>query len=288
MHVYSGSPLYNAESYSRWHSYPPPYWYNNSWYYATPWLWYDGNPHGSYTYTQWQSKITARMSQPSPVTMSMWGSYSTDGSGTIYAKFRNDSTATISGNVLFVIVEDSLYYVGSNGDAWHNHVARDYIPNVTGTPVSIPPGDSVTISQAFTTQASWILNRLSIISFLQNPILSPDSIKDVKQGGMIKIENLAIKDNGNKSIVQKVMPVPNPCVDGTKFTFQLNNGTAYDVKIYDECGSLVRELSGIASGQIDNLRWDLKDNNNNRVNAGVYFYRFTSDEIISNGKIVVR
>ncbi|OGC41872.1 hypothetical protein A2Y85_01840 [candidate division WOR-3 bacterium RBG_13_43_14] len=190
--------------------------------------------------------------------------------------------------MLFVITEDSLYYAAPNGDNWHNHVARDYIPDITGISVSIPPGDSATISQPFTTQTSWNLNRLEIVSFLQNPNLSPDSTKEVKQGGMIRIVNLAIQDYDHKHLAQKVLPTPNPCIDGTKFTFQLNNGSSYNINIYDECGSLVRRLSGVATGQIDNLHWDLKDNDNNRVNAGVYFFLFASDETNSNGKIVVR
>ena len=73
MHVVSSYPLYCAEALQRMYTYRPPY--NGG--YATPWLWYDGDQHGSYSYSLWESKITTRMAQPAPVTVTMWGDYST-------------------------------------------------------------------------------------------------------------------------------------------------------------------------------------------------------------------
>ncbi|HEC78754.1 MAG TPA: Omp28-related outer membrane protein [candidate division WOR-3 bacterium] len=291
MHISSSYPLYCAEAVQRMYTYPPPYYYNGSWYYATPWLWYDGDPHGSYTYSTWESKITSRMSQPSPVTVTMWGDYDPGtGTGTINAQFRNDSTATLNGRVLFVITEDSLYYAAPNGDYWHNHVARDYIPNQNGQSVSIAPGDSVTVTQSFTIQSGWDDSMCEIVTFIQNPTLASDSTKEVWQGGIVKVLDLiGIKEESSKTTtVQKISPVPNPCVNGTNFQFELPIGSHYEISIFDITGRLITKMTGTATGNRESIKWSLKDDTGSQVGAGVYFYRFDSQTLTTNGKIVVR
>lgn len=190
MHIANNSyGMYLAEAVQRMTWYPPPQ--GGSYY--TPWLWYDGNQHGSYDYANWQSRIVSRMNQTSPVTITMWGTYNPGTrSGTIYARYRNDGTFTINGNALFVLDEDSIYQPTPNGDQWHNHVARDYIPNYVGSSVSIPAGDSVTVSQPFTLQLGWNSNRCEIVTWIQNPVMQSDSTKEIWQGSIKKINQLPV------------------------------------------------------------------------------------------------
>ncbi|UCG92790.1 MAG: T9SS type A sorting domain-containing protein [candidate division WOR-3 bacterium] len=291
MHVWSGYPLYNSEADQRWHSYPPPYYYQGQWWYATPWLWIDGDPHGSYIYSQWESKIVDRMNQPAPVTATMWGYYvPASNSGTIFAQFRNDSTAAISGYVLFVITEDSVYVpTMPNGDDWHNQVARDYLPDHIGMPVSVPAGDSVTVSQPFTIGASWNEEKCKIVAWIQDEILQPDSIKEIWQGCKIDLSELGIEEQHAKDIyLQKINPAPNPCVNGTNFSFNLPAGVEYRINIFDIIGRHVKTLSGISSGRQEVIAWDLKDDTGTQLGAGVYLFRFESNEVNTAGKIVVR
>ena len=190
-HIRTADHFYCPEGRSRFYSYPPPY--NGG--YVTPWLWYDGDTHGSYTYTQWEAKIVARMLQPAPVTITMWGHYvAVDDTGRIYAQFRNDSTDIIQGNVLFIITEDSLYYAAINGDMWHNHVSRDYIPNHIGVYVSIPAGDSVIVNQPLYLDSAWQWSMCEIKTFIQDERLQPDSTKEVRQGGILKVTDLTFID----------------------------------------------------------------------------------------------
>jgi len=58
-HIYSASPLYNAEANAKWRLYPPPY--NGG--YATPWLWVDGKNRG-YNYNSWENYIYDQMLVP--------------------------------------------------------------------------------------------------------------------------------------------------------------------------------------------------------------------------------
>ncbi|MGQ9664084.1 MAG: Omp28-related outer membrane protein [bacterium] len=289
MHITSGYPFYSAEAYQRWRSYPPPYYYGGTWYYATPWLWYDGDPHGSYNYTTWQSKITNEMNKPAPFTCTMWGTY-TPPNGVVYAKFRNDSTATVTGRIRFVLTEDSLYYAAPNGDYWHNHVARDYLPDTSGTAVTLAPGDSITVSRNFTIQTGWNANKCEIVTWIQSTVLLSDSTRDIWQGGMIKVSQLTYieEDGSEKRLTEKITPVPNPCVNKTTFSFKLNSGTMYQINIFDVSGRKIRTIQGRATGDEQMITWDLKDVSGLKVGSGVYLYRFESKETTSSGKIVIR
>ncbi len=287
MHVSSSYPLYCAEAYQRFRFYLPPY--NGG--YATPWLWYDGDPHGSYTYSQWESKIVTEMNRPAPFTCTMWGSYNQGtGNGTVFAKFRNDSTATLTGKIRFVLTEDSLYYSAPNGDLWHNHVARDYLPDTGGTQVTLAPGDSVTVSRNFTVQASWNASRCEIVTWIQSNTILPDSTRDIWQGGLIKISNLTQieEDEQENLVITSIKPFPNPCVNHTTFSFKFDTGAHYRITIFDISGRKIRTISGIATGNEQNTQWDLKNNSGNRISAGVYFYRFEADQVNDTGKIVIR
>jgi len=134
MHIDLQFPLALPEARARWFTYPPPYPSGQSWSYVTPWIWCDGDPHcydiQPFVFLAWDSLLADRMNVPSPFTITMWGDWNPgSGTGTINAQFQNDSTDALAGRVLFVITEDSINYAGPNGDAWHNQVARDYIPD---------------------------------------------------------------------------------------------------------------------------------------------------------------
>lgn len=293
MHVSSNAyGMYLYEARQRWFSYPPPYWYNGSWYWATPWLWYDGDPHSDW-YTTWASKIVNRMNQPAPVTINMWGDYNASSmTGTIYAQFRNDATETLNGRVLFVITEDSIYTYPPvpNGDVWHNYVARDYLPNYTGTLVSIPAGDSVTVTYPFTIQTSWDENRCDIITFIQDTQFQADSTKEVWQGGIKPVMELVGVEEDKSEVVpvSMVSAAPNPCIKNTTFSFELPISTNYRIDIYDVSGRRVKSLQGIAHTTQESVVWDITNEQGSRISAGVYMYRFESDALSTSGKIVVR
>ncbi len=275
MHLRSGYPLYSPEAYARMQYYPSSQWF-------TPNLILDGTPRGS-SYSGWQSAIVSRMNQPAPMRISMWGTYSS-GSGMIYARYYNDSIASVTAYVYFVIIEDSIYYAAPNGDQWHNAVARDYVPNQIGQQVTIPAGDSTTVSQNFTIQSGWNVNRCKIVTWIQN-----NSTREVYQAGFIKVTELtAVEESHNENVVSKVSSVPNPCVNGTKIQFSINKGISWRILIFDVLGREIKKVEGIGAGTIQTVEWNLLDKNNNRVKSGVYFYRLISPELNSNGKIVVR
>jgi len=280
MHVVNnGSPLYCAEANARMGYYQSPYY--------TPWLYRDGTSVGS-SYSSWRSGIVTRMNQASPMTQSLWGSYNpATRTGIIYAKFRNDSTASVTARIYFVITEDSCYYIhpGGNGDAWHNHVARDYLPNQTGTLVTIASGDSATQNRAFTLNAGWNASRCKILTWIQ-----ADGTRNAFQGGIQIVTNLpsSVEEGTSPERLASVALAPNPCRDVTRFQFQTPTGSEYQIRIFDVTGRLVCSISGTSRSDIETVAWNCRDDNGKAVVSGVYLYRFESPGVKTTGKIVVR
>ncbi|MGQ9535414.1 MAG: T9SS type A sorting domain-containing protein [bacterium] len=183
-----------------------------------------------------------------------------------------------------MIIEDSCYYAAPNGDQRHNHVARDYVPNQIGQQVIIPPGDSATLTQNFTIQSGWNVSRCKIVTWIQN-----SSTREVYQAGFIKVSDLTgINEGQNATIYKKVVSMPNPCVNGTKFQFNISSGKEWKMLIFDVLGREIQRFYGTGNGTHQSFEWDLHDNRGNRVKSGIYFYRFISPELNTTGKIVVR
>jgi hypothetical protein len=230
------------------------------------------------------------MNQPAPVTISMWGDYTpTTGTGTIYAQFRNDSTAQLDGRVIFVITEDSIYYQAPNGMDWHNHVPKDYLPDNNGVLVSIPAGDSATESQPFTIPPEWDINHCTILTWFQNDVMQPDSTKEIWQGGMIDVLELGVSEK--EHLIRpagKINVYPNPCAKGTKFNFSLPAGKEYRIDFFNVAGRRVKTLKGISSGNSQSTTWNLRDDKGVPVTSGVYFYCFESDRKRIGGKLVIK
>ena len=277
----TGTPVYLYEARQRMGYYPPTAPPSS---YYTPWLWLDGDQSPSYNYGSWPTYITNRLSLASPITESLWGECNLQtGNGTIYARFQNDSNATVNANVLFVITEDNLHYLMPNGDSMHNHVARDYIPSYTGNPVSIPSGSQQTISYPFTISSSWNAHNVEIVAFIQNQTLIGNA-KEVIQGGKISLISLpGVEESHNDIPIEQAVKVsPNPNINGAKFSFSLPAGTHYTINIFDAAGRSVKTLTGFASGKNDFVQWTA----NSR--AGIYFYNFESNVTNTSGKIIVK
>lgn len=200
--IYADTLLYNLEAYQRWQSLPGDH--------IAPQLYIDGHRHPGWYY-QWEDSIVPRMNIPATVTISMTGSFDPgNGQGFITATYRNDSTAAIQGRVMFVIVEDSIYFMDSLAGQmkeWHNHTARDYIPGPLGIMLTIAPGDSVTYTQPFSIPSTWRYNYCSIITFIQDTIIRPDTVtQNIWQGAMMQVSTLIGAAEENKKCFDVRLP----------------------------------------------------------------------------------
>ncbi len=280
-------PLYSAEGRTRTRYYLPPI----SGGYYTPFLWCDGRQRGTTYSSTWRPYIVSKLSQPANATLTSWGVYlPAQDSGRIYVKVHNDSTGTMKGYVRFVLTEDSCYYVGPNSDPWHNHVARDYLPDTSGTYAQLAASDSVIVYRDFRVQSGWNENRCKIVYWYQNDSLRADSSKPVYQAGVKNIMDMAVavEEVNSGSCAGSLTLAPNPCRDKTVFRFQVPLHSQYTIKIFDISGRCVRAMTGITSSNVQNTAWNLRADQGDRVNSGVYLYTFESAALTIKGKIVVR
>ena len=237
----------------------------------------------------WRPYINSRVNQPAPFTLGMTGNYSAStNTGTITASYQNDSTAAITGRVYFVITEDSLYHQDPNGHAWHNHMARDMLPDETGELVTINPGQTLDISRNFTIDAAWNEEKCYIVTWIQAAAPS----RNVYQAGEIEVMDLvvSIEENNNNGIQQwSVTLVNNPSsADNIRFALSIPQGTPYGIEIFDAIGRKITEINGTILNDREIVSCNLNHDNNSHASAGVYFYRFMSPVHQANGKIIVR
>jgi hypothetical protein len=191
--------------------------------------------------------------------------------------------------VQFVITEDSLYYVGPNNDPWHNHVARDYLPDHNGEVVTIPPGDSLILSRSFTIDPTWDETMIELVTWIQDDYMQPDTIKEIWQGGLIKLTELAgIAEEPSPDINPfKVEALPNPCTEHISFSFRSSVSAPYQIAIYDIAGRQIKALSGRITETDQTVQWNLRDHFGKRFASGTYLYRFESGSQSADGRIVI-
>ncbi|MEO0216576.1 MAG: Omp28-related outer membrane protein [candidate division WOR-3 bacterium] len=240
----------------------------------------------SWSPSDWRDSVEVEITKPAPVTLTITGSYNpSTNTGIINAAYRNDSSASITARIYFVITEDSLYHLDPNGHAWHNHLARDFLPDQTGEQVTISPSQTVTRSRNFTIDATWNENKCYIVTWLQADAPS----RHVFQAGEVPVMELAgVEENTPVKIdLPWIKILSNPCRDDVKFTLHLRKRDPYTINIYNIQGQLIMAIEGISSNGTETIIWDRKNGSGQRVSAGVYFYTFQSDAYHTGGKIIL-
>ncbi len=277
-HVSSSYPLYSAEGRAKWRMYPPPY----SGSYATPWLWVDGRQRG-YNYNLWRNYVAERITIPTPVQITLSGNYDpSTRNGTIQAVIQNDSSDAIDARISVVITEDSCYYQGPNGDPWHNHVCRDYIPDQTGTIITIPAGGADTIAHDFIINTSWNEARCKIVVYAQSTTMVPaDSSYPAFQGAEIAILDLVgvKEEKTGTGLTADRTALTTPGKGKAEIRFTAPAGKTYRLNLYSTDGRNLRQFHGITT--TDN--WLTIQN----LSPGIYLYRLMVAGKTFSGKLAI-
>jgi hypothetical protein len=277
-HVSSSYPQYNAEGRAKWRQYPPPY--NGG--YATPWAWIDGR-NASYQYTYWEAYVSDALSYPTDVGVNITGSYDRGTrTGQVVAEILNGSADPIAANAYIVITEDSINYTGPNGDPWHNHVCRDYVPTETGTPLSVPAGGSDTVVQNFTLNSAWNQDRCNVLVYFQSPVVQSDSSKITYNAAQVPIALITgLQEPGLRKLAGPAVQVfPNPCRGAARISFPARNVAPYRLRLYGVDGSLVRELTGSTAAGANTVALE-------RLSAGIYSFALETGGELARGRITV-
>jgi hypothetical protein len=277
-HVSASYPLYCAEAHDKWYMYPPPY--QGS--YATPWLWVDGKSRG-YSYNQWQGYVMDALRVPSDVGLTHIGTYydTITRNGQVEVECYNSGSDSINAKIEFAITEDSIYYNAPNGDQWHSHTCRDYVPNASGTTVVLPAGATDTVTLSYSLNAAWDETRVKLVLYLQNTTPQSDSSEPCYQGiaaNVMDYTGIAEPSKRYSTGDIRVQVGPNPCRAGCEFV--LSGAAARDARIdiYTPDGRLVSNVQTAGN----RATW-----NRNGVSRGVYLYRVVAGAAAAEGKLVV-
>jgi hypothetical protein len=262
-------PLHSPEGRLKFRMYPPPL---NGGYY-TPWLWVDGRHRGS-TYSLWPGFVSERVTVPTPVSLGVFGTYDHRiRTGTVQAVIQNDSSDAIAARVSVVITEDSCYYVGPNGDPWHNHVCRDYVPDQNGTVVTVPAGAADTVEQPFALQSGWNEARCKVVVYAQSTTMVPaDSSYPAFQGGSSDVMAMVGIGDAGRVMPELLRLRAEPSIGAgrTDISFAAPAGSPYELRVYGSDGRLEQSASGVAAGAT-RVRLDL-----GTAARGVFLCRLTA------------
>lgn len=269
--------MFKAEASAKWHIYPPPYQGG----YATPWLWVDG-VNRSYTYNTWANAINQELLVPSDVGLTHVGTAydSLTRSGQLKVECYNSGTDTIHAALQFAITEDSVRYTGSNGDPIHNGVLRDYVPNQSGTSMTLEPGAYDTVELAFSLDTLWAQKNVQLVVYLQNMTVQPDSSMPCYQGLVGDVLAFAGVQEPKLLAARhlRIQVSPNPVRSICEFAVSGAGANGAQITVYTPDGRPVSRLQTDAN----RASW-----NRAGLARGVYLYRVHAGAATAEGKLVV-
>jgi len=274
-HVASGYPFYNAEALQKFFKYPSE---GGSYYYGT--LYADGKSQYR-NYSSWHEYVANRMLVPSDVGLTHVGTSYDPGTrgGELRVECHNAGSDSISAALQFAITEDSLNYTGPNGDAWHNGVCRDYVPNQNGTPVTLAAGATDTVTVPYSLGPSWIEENVKLVVYLQYMTLQGDTLVTY-QGLSSSVLNFTGVEESKLLAARdlRVEVSPNPCRTGCEFTLSGAAARNARIAVYAPDGRLVSRQDAPAN----RVSWSRAG-----ISRGIYLYRVNAGTATAQGKLVV-
>jgi hypothetical protein len=185
-----------------------------------------------------------------------------------------------------------------NGWTWLEPISLNSvdIPALTGnTPMWVYPANKI-VQIAHTNNTD--TGRLYLMFYHDNSwgAYSSDSPLGLNNGGDVKymavdftLPYTGINEPTSVPIlVSQVQNSPNPFSDNTQISFNLSKDSEVTLNIYNTKGQLVKNLAkGRSKAGKNTICWDAKDNNNNSVATGMYFYQLKIGNMTTTKKLLV-
>jgi hypothetical protein len=289
-------PFYSATAYQKIHSYTPPYYIPPNWYFATPWMWLDGDKDAGWTVFS-QSTLNSlaiqRMAVPSGLEIEIGGGInSTNDTLNLVFYVTNTDTQAITGHFHAVLTEDNLSWSAPNGQQIHDFVPRIWWPDAQGSQMTILPGIPTTINTEWLIDQNWVINELSVVAFVQSNQLQPDSTLEIHQGAKVKVTELtAIPGEDYNTIAEEFQlfqNFPNPFNPTTTIEYFLSKRSQVSLKIFDLLGQEVRSLVDNIQGPGNySIVWEGRDNLGENVASGIYIYTLQAGKSIQYRKMIL-
>lgn len=289
-------PFYNATAYQKIYNYTPPYPMQGLWYFATPWSWLDGDKDAGwlcFSENELNSLVAQRLAMPAGLEIQINGSLSSK-NDTLNLEFRITNTDTISYSGFFhaTLTEDGIAWSAPNGQQIHDFIPRIWWPNAAGSEIAISPGETEKLNANWIINKNWVIKTLSIVAFVQDDFLQPDSTLEIHQGAKVKVTRLTtgIEDSYSDIIqdFQLYQNFPNPFNPETTIDYYLTKNSPISLKIYNLQGQEVKSLvSDIQNPGKYSIVWDGRDNFGENIAAGVYLYMLKAGNQVQSRKMIL-
>jgi len=140
-------------------------------YYGLNWVPYmciDGENDENST-TAWQNHILSNSGTTAPLGIELAGSFDyQSGNGSVAVSLTPETGVSGNYTLHVVLVQDNLYYMGSNGYPDHENVMRDMFPSSSGTTIPLEAGVPTLETVDFSVPASLVLDDCRLVVFVQS------------------------------------------------------------------------------------------------------------------------
>ena len=196
-----------------------------------------------------------------------------------------DDPVTVNGSLrLTMVVAERKhrcpYPVGA-----HTHVVRDYVPSVTGHPITIAQGDSLHFDWAWYIDPEYRNDRLVTNLY----------VEDYPNFGMVQAYRDTIDEVlSGIDIADEVLPVsiapamPNPFTSETRIAFSMSSAGDVRLSVYTPEGRLVTDIVDERMGPGSHSAvWNGRDSSGNKMGSGIYYYRLVTGKTMLTGKMIL-
>lgn len=140
---------------------------------------------GTWGVNDWETRILNNTSLTAPLEINLKGRFDeVSGAGNCVIELIPEAGVSGRHNVYVVLIEDSLYYAGTNGFPHHQNVMRHMFPDAKGTEVNLEAGVTTTAQVSFFIPAEVDRAKSRLIVIVQNPtreVLNAAEVKDVTE-----------------------------------------------------------------------------------------------------------
>ena len=257
------------------YEYPPPIYWEGTWWYGTPWIWVDGDKgnNGNAAF------IDERLQTPTDLGIEIYGDYYAE-NRILDLKFRlrNSGVNHITGRLHGVLTEDGIQWLAPNGLQIHNRVPRIWWPDEKGFDVNVPPGRASVYTASWNFEPSWNTENLKVIAFVQSKESKPDSTFEIYQGAVNELSNLPsdIFDTDVSIATDFTLfhNTPNPFNPSTEIRFRLPKQGHVLMTVYDIQGREIKPLiDQIMPAGSHSVFWYGIDAQGQNMPSGVYILK---------------
>jgi len=167
-HIWTSDPYYSGVFSARatWYGVPgiPAVIWDGGGSAANGNLWAVGAGAVASAYDTYKPKLNNELTKTTNIQITLQGDLTPTTAWVTASIYASDPVTEPNLNVRFVLYEDGLYAMGTNGEPFH----RDVVRELYSTPLVIAQGQTVVMSHSFTPGVSMDKNRLGIIVFVQS------------------------------------------------------------------------------------------------------------------------